>query len=135
VSSTGGTDLSRLLAELAPVLADGEFVFVKIASGHLPTGIQPRGTFHEDEGMTIICSREEAAAAGLTGSGPQRLITLSVHSALDAVGLLAVVSAALAANGIPCNVVSAMFHDHVFVPAPLAERALAVLKTLSAQHR
>jgi hypothetical protein len=51
-----------------------------------------------------------------------------VHSALDGTGLTAAVSAALAAAGIPCNMVAAFHHDHVFVPAAMAARALAVLQ-------
>ena len=53
-----------------------------------------------------------------------------MNSALDGVGLTAAVSGALAAEAIPCNVVAAFHHDHIFVPSGMAERALAVLKAL-----
>ena len=58
-------------------------------------------------------------------------ITLSVHSALDGVGLTAAVAAALAEAGIPCNMVAAFHHDHAFVPLADAPRALAILKELA----
>jgi hypothetical protein len=59
-----------------------------------------------------------------------RCITLSVHSSLDAVGLTAVVATQLAAHNISANVIAAFYHDHVFVPAPHADAALAALQAL-----
>ncbi len=44
------------------------------------------------------------------------LITLEVHSALAAVGMIAAVARALASEGISTNVVVAFYHDYVFVP-------------------
>jgi hypothetical protein len=63
-----------------------------------------------------------------------RRITLTVHSALDGIGLTAAVSAELTAAGIPCNVVAALHHDHVFVPAAQAEAALAALRARAGQE-
>jgi len=57
---------------------------------------------------------------------------LTVHSSLAAVGLLAAVTAALAARGISVNPVSAFHHDHLFVPVTQAEAALETLRALSA---
>ncbi|MEY9903549.1 hypothetical protein ABIA44_007723 [Bradyrhizobium sp. USDA 329] len=62
---------------------------------------------------------------------PSRLITLTVHSALDAVGLLAAITARLAEAGISVNAVSAFHHDHLFVPADRADEAMAVLREMS----
>jgi uncharacterized protein len=59
-----------------------------------------------------------------------RRIVLEVFSALDGVGLTAAVAGALAAQGIPCNMIAAFHHDHVFVPAVMADRAIAVLQEL-----
>jgi hypothetical protein len=61
-----------------------------------------------------------------------RRITLTVPSALDGVGLTAAVATALADAGIPCNVVAAFHHDHLFVPAAMAKRAVRVLLDLQA---
>lgn len=58
-----------------------------------------------------------------------------MHSALDGVGLTAAFSSELAGAGISCNVVAGYHHDHLFVPEADAERALAVLRGLSARHR
>jgi hypothetical protein len=49
------------------------------------------------------------------------------------VGFLARISAVLAAVGIPCNVVSAVHHDHLFVPEAQANAALATLQALETQ--
>ncbi len=51
------------------------------------------------------------------------MITRDVLSALDVVGFLAAVTAALADAGIGANAVSAFFHDHLFVPLDRAEAA------------
>jgi hypothetical protein len=61
-----------------------------------------------------------------------RRITLTVFSSLEGIGLTAAVSDALTRDGIPCNMVAAYHHDHVFVPSDKAERAMAVLIDLQA---
>lgn len=48
-----------------------------------------------------------------------RCMTLQVYSALEGVGLTAAVSQTLAEHDIPCNIVAAFQHDHVFVPSAL----------------
>lgn len=60
-------------------------------------------------------------------------ITLRVYSDLSGVGLTAAVSAALSEKAIPCNVIAATLHDHVFVPASMAQVALETLKDLQAR--
>jgi uncharacterized protein len=58
-------------------------------------------------------------------------ITLTVNSSLDGVGLTAAVSQALAEQGIPCNVVAAAHHDHLFVPERRAEETVLILESLA----
>ncbi len=62
-------------------------------------------------------------------------ITLQVHSALDAVGLTAAFSTALAEHGISANVVAGYYHDHLLVPIDDVDRALAALRELAANRR
>ena len=57
-----------------------------------------------------------------------RLITLTVHSSLEAVGLTAVVTNKLAEHKISANVVAAYYHDHIFVPCEKAKKAMEVLR-------
>ena len=125
---TGITDLQVLLREMRPHLRPEDYVYCSVPledDGWL--ALSPLCTFREDEGLTLILERAVADRAGLAYGPVMRCITLSVHSALEAVGLTAAVAAALTRHGISANVVAAFHHDHVFVPAPDAERALAAL--------
>ncbi len=132
--SAGETDLARLLATLTPQLGAESYVFCTLTPDvwkRAGTTLAPLATFREAEGVSVILREDEAAQAGLGGEGPFRLITLTVYSSLQAVGLLAAVTGALAAAGISVNAVAAFYHDHLLVPAERAEEALAVLQTLS----
>jgi hypothetical protein len=51
------------------------------------------------------------------------------------VGLLTKVTGALAAEGIPVNVISAFYHDYLLVPIESAEAALHVLTDFQDQAR
>jgi len=88
-------------------------------------------TFREAEGLTLILPRAHAEEHGLACEFPCRLITLGAYTCLDAIGILAKVTAALAEAGIAVNAVSAFHHDHLFVPLERAERALSVVRELS----
>jgi uncharacterized protein len=122
----GLTNLDDLLRHLDPVLHDEEFVFASV-----PEIIgNPVCVFREREGLTLILRRAEAERLGVSFTFPCRMITLHVHSSLEAIGLLACVATALAARGISVNAVSAYHHDHLFVPAPRAAEALETLRGL-----
>ena len=127
---SGLTDLDQLLAHLEPSLREGEYAFVTVDDDTMTDELQPLATFVEDEGRSLIVERERAEAAGLAVEGVFRCITLTVRSSLEAVGLTAAVAGVLAEAGISANVVAAFHHDHVFVPAAHAERALSVLRGL-----
>jgi hypothetical protein len=133
-TDSGQGDLPALLKHLAPEMAASEFVFCTVVEGASRdfSPLYPVGTFREAEGLTLILERARADGAGLAYEGVMRRITLSVHSSLEAVGLTAAVSGALAEAGISANVVAAYYHDHIFVPADRAEQALVVLEGLSA---
>lgn len=129
---TGECDLDALLRNMKPVMRPGTFVFCTIpTNGPVPAELNPLLAFREQEGTTLVILREEAEAAGLRYAFASRLITLTVHSALDAVGFLAEVTARLAEAGISVNAVSAFHHDHLFVPADEADEAMAVLRAIS----
>jgi len=130
---TGERDLRALLRHMKPEMRPGTFVFCTLAPGEpVPAEIAPLLTFREQEGTTLVIPREEAEAAGLRYAFASCLITLTVHSALDAVGFLAAVTARLAEAGISVNAVSAFHHDHLFVPAERADEAMTVLRAMSA---
>jgi hypothetical protein len=130
VASAGETDLQRLLAGLAPALAPRPRAIRSLATNVAPPA-DAIMLFREDEGTTAVIEIDDA------GSHEPRWaqITLRIHSSLEAVGMMAAIAAALAARGIPCNAVSAYFHDHVFVPWARREDALAALADLAAEAR
>ncbi|MCB1783250.1 MAG: ACT domain-containing protein [Alphaproteobacteria bacterium] len=129
----GETDLDLLLRSMQPVLRDGVYVFHSSQMDfETAAALGPVLIFREAEGTALILRREAAEAAGLSYHYPARMITLNVHSALDAVGFLAAVTRALADAGISVNPVSAHYHDHLFVPEDKAEAAMAVLTRFSA---
>ncbi len=57
-------------------------------------------------------------------------ISLGVHSSLEAVGLTAALSNALAEGGISANIIAALHHDHLFVPWSRRQEALRCIKAL-----
>jgi hypothetical protein len=125
----GEINLQKLLGSMSPELLPGIFVFVTLLPGTpQPADVHPIMVFREREGDTLILSEEEANAAGLPSAFPSRMITLNVHSSLDAVGFLAAIATRLAAAGMGVNPVSAYFHDHLFVPADRADEAIAILE-------
>ena len=126
---TAITDLDVLLRDMRPDLRPAEYVYCAVAGEEAGDwlSLSPFGFFREDEGITLILERTVADSAGLPYGPVLRCITLTVHSALEAVGLTGAVAAALTRHGISANVVAAYYHDHIFVPAADGERALAAL--------
>ncbi|MFK0165713.1 ACT domain-containing protein [Rhizobium sp. NPDC090279] len=130
---SGIIDLKQLLSAMKPNLAEGEFVYCSVPASALADYIhlEPIGLFREREGVTLILPLEVARKAGLPVAPAMRMITLEVHSSLEAVGLTAAFATALGNEGISANVVAAFYHDHIFVPALDAGRAMAALQALS----
>ena len=89
----------------------------------------------EDEGKTLILLKETADRAGIDYQFPSRLITLKIHSSLNAVGLLAVITTRLASVSMEVNPVSAFYHDHLFIPADRAKDAMMVVCPTEVVHR
>ncbi|MET3841242.1 ACT domain-containing protein [Bradyrhizobium sp. OAE829] len=129
---SGERDLATLLQNMKPEMHDGVFVFCSIpADKEIPATLRPVHLFREREGTTLVMRREEAASAGLPYQFASRLITLTVHSSLEAVGFLAAITGRLAEAGISVNAVSAYYHDHLFVPEHTADEALQLLQEIS----
>jgi hypothetical protein len=128
----GETDLATLLQNTKPEMHDGVFVFCSIPTDHeIPAALSPVHIFREREGTTLVVRREDAESAGLPHQFASRLITLTVHSSLEAVGFLAAIAGRLADAGISVNAVSAYYHDHLFVPEHRADEALQLLRAMS----
>ena len=129
----GETDLSALLKTMNARLVDGLYVFVTLKGKVLPEGVSPRMVFQETEGTTLVLLKEEAEANELDYEFPCRMITLEVHSSLEAVGFLARITTELAKHKMGVNPVSGFFHDHLFVPDGREQDALSVLKKIATE--
>ncbi len=130
---TGEKDLDVLLKSMKPELQTGEFVFCSVTPEVFRTlPVEPICLFREAEGITLILKKEEANELSLAYSYIARMITLRIHSSLDAVGFLAAITAKLASHGMGVNPVSAYYHDHLFVAVKDAGNALKILQEFSA---
>ena len=123
---------SDMISTMTPELQSGSFVFATFPDDrdaskffHLALSV-----FREAEGISLILPVDVAKGAGICVEDDMRCITLNVYSSLQGVGLTAAVSSALGEVGIPCNMVAAYHHDHVFVPAEMSEQAMQVLVSL-----
>ncbi|WP_025660963.1 ACT domain-containing protein [Rhizobium sp. IBUN] len=125
-------DTRAMLSRMTPALMDGEFVFCVTSDEDVAQLAVPDALawFREHEGTSLILSRGRAAELGFNCDAPMRRIVLEVFSSLEGVGLTAAVASALAARSIPCNMVAAYHHDHVFVPVAMADLALEILLKL-----
>lgn len=128
----GIRDLKTLLKTMKPKLQEGKWVFCTLANGQsIPVSLNPILIFQEKEGTTVIVMEQEASKHALPFQGIWALITLTVHSDLFSIGFLEAILPKLAAAGITVNVVSAFYHDHLFVPWEKRKEAMVELKKIS----
>ena len=126
---SGESNLHVLLASMEPVLQPDEYVFCTVTEPRSASGdLEAICTFRENEGFTLIVTRAEAERRSLAFTYPCRMITLTVHSSLSAVGFLAAITQKLASVGISVNPVSAFYHDHLFVPSEKVDQAMVLLR-------
>ncbi|NJN15190.1 MAG: ACT domain-containing protein [Oscillochloris sp.] len=129
----GERDLSRLLANLQACLRAQPYVFVALPPSEA-AHLEPVAwaIVREDEAVTLIVPHAVALQAGLPTEPQWACITLHVHSSLAAVGMIAAVATALAAEGISSNPVAGYYHDHLFVQWERRHDALHVLQRFAA---
>ncbi|MDP1528565.1 MAG: ACT domain-containing protein [Rhodoferax sp.] len=127
--------LLTLLATMQPRLGADAFVFCTLSAGDWGrvAGLDPVVVVREAEALTVVVTVAVARAHGLVTAPVMRMITLDVHSDLEAVGLTAAFATALTGAGISANVVAGYYHDHIFVPDGQAEDAMHALKALQAR--
>ena len=126
----GETNLDVLISTMKPQLNSGEFVFCTLKIMEIDIN-NVLFFFKENEGITLVCTKEYADKKKYNYSSIFSWITLEVHSALEAVGLTAAFSQALAAHNISCNVVAGYYHDHIFVQQEKGIEAINVLENLA----
>lgn len=130
---SGELALGKLLATVTATMADDIYVFATFANNQVPSGLKPLMQFHEQEGTTLILTREAAEKHNIPYEFPCRMITLNVHSSLEAVGFIAVIATELAKQGMGVNPVAGFFHDHLFIPLGREHDALKVIKDIAAK--
>ncbi len=128
---SGEQDLIKLLRSMQPVLHPDVYVFAAVDNAFDGTNLAPRMVFEEAEGKTLILLQETAVNNGIHHEYPSRMITLNIHSSLEAVGFIAAIATKLASIGMGVNPVAAFHHDHLFVPENRAQDAVDALEELS----
>ena len=130
---TGIVDLKVLLKNMHPQLSDEEFVYCSLnnQTDSQIMQLDPLCIYREAEGTTIVITKQQAIAKGISFDLVLKKITLEVHSSLSAIGLTAAVATALTKKHISCNVIAAYYHDHIFVPSSEAGLALETLVILT----
>jgi uncharacterized protein len=124
----GERDLQKMLSTIGVERRPGTFTYV---TGDWPAlAAEAAATIVEAEGTTLVVAVEAAVAVGAPIEFRGAWLTLTVFSALEAVGLTAAVARALADEGIPCNVLAGYHHDHMLVPEERAGDAMRVLRRL-----
>ncbi len=132
-NTTGITDLQQLIANMEPVLNEGEYVFVSVSDITTIPRAMTICEMREKEGITVVLAKKDAIALGLAFEFVAAWITLNIHSALEAVGLTAAFATALGKNDISCNVIAGYYHDHIFVDTKDKEKAMNVLWEMTKQ--
>lgn len=118
----GIEDLATILEGLEVLRRPGTYVFARSSEPIVDASVE--AIIREDEGFTLVMTREAAESNGLSFDFEAAWLTLAVHSSLAAVGLTATVAGALAELDIPCNVIAGFYHDHLLVPVARAEEAI-----------
>ncbi|WDF79825.1 ACT domain-containing protein [Mucilaginibacter sp. KACC 22773] len=126
----GETNLDTLLKNMTPLLNEGDYVYCTVTDIDTVDIKNVLGIFKEEEAVTVILKKEIADQLVLKYEYIAAWITLTIHSSLEATGLTAAFAAALAKEGISCNVVAAYYHDHIFVAKKDAEKAMITLRSL-----
>jgi|TARA_B100002003_G_scaffold250772_1_gene291478 hypothetical protein len=119
-------NLQTLLKSMKPKLIKGDYVFYTTKKSN--TKLKSICIFQEKEGTTLILKKTEADKNKLKYDAVWNLITLTVHSDLEAVGFLAKITEKLAKNNISVNVISAYYHDHLFILKKDTKKVLQLLK-------
>jgi ribosomal protein S18 acetylase RimI-like enzyme len=127
--ASGPADRGRQAwTDIDPALYPEPYVYVTVSEP--PPGIRPFAAIQEDEGLTLVLTRDQADRAGLPYEYTAARVTLTIGSSLSAVGLTAKVSRVLADAGISCNVIAGSRHDHLFVDWDRGPDAEALLRRL-----
>lgn len=128
----GETKIEILLRTMQPLLSSEKYVFCCRPSPSVENlNLNFVGAVREKEGLTLILTKKEADSLNLTYSAIFSMITLKVHSNLEAVGFIAAIASKLARHNISVNPLSGYYHDHLFIPIKDSKKAMSLLQDLS----
>ncbi len=118
--------LDVTLAGMRPHLDPEVYAFAAV--GVLPPRLDSCfAIIREPTSITLVLTEAEAQRLRLDVSFRCRRIDPGMDTSLDALGVIAAISTALAVAGIALNPIAAVARDHLFVPADRADDALEVL--------
>jgi len=126
---SGHTNLSAVLKSIKVFCDNVEYGFATTKQP-IEFGDQILGTFQEEEGLTIIASKQYLEDKGLKYEGSYAKLTIEAHTSLELVGLTAVLAKRLADHKISANVVAGFFHDHIFVQYDVRQSAIDAINSL-----
>ena len=127
---TAVSDLNELLSTMEPHLNEGVYVFATVKSLADVEVESIVAVMRETEGVSVVMTETDAVRQRIPHEFRSSWITLTVTSALEAVGLTAAFAQALGDVQISCNVIAGHHHDHLFVPVDSTDAALAALRSL-----
>lgn len=127
---TGETHLPSILATLDVTVRPGAYFVLTRRAPDAAADAVAEARITELEGVTYVVPEAFARAQGEPPGFVAAWLSLRVHSALNAVGVTAAVSGALAERGIACNVLAGYHHDHLLVPAARRDDAIAAIRSL-----
>ncbi|MFV0259956.1 MAG: ACT domain-containing protein [Acidimicrobiales bacterium] len=125
---TGEANINRILEALSVTHRSGRFTVHCVPELTDADGIH--AVVAEREGMAVVVTVEAARRRGWPVEFEAAWLTIEVHTGLEAVGVTAAVSNALAEWEIPCNVLAGYYHDHLLVPVQLVDQAIACIEQL-----
>ena len=126
-------NLKDILENLNPYLVKDSFIFMTSQEPikELVNSLNPLATFIENEGSTLVITKDMADKNSIHYETIFKCISLSVHSSLESSGLIATLSGELSKQNIPTNVFAGYFHDHIFIPIDKAKLALETISSIS----
>ncbi len=131
---SGESDLGSILRTLEVNRRDGVFVFATVPLGESLPDVPLSAMVSEADGTSLVLTRQAADDAGLDYEFEAAWLSVVNHTSLEAVGVTASISTALAMKGIPCNVIAGFHHDHILVPHDQADEAMAAIDILRQQR-
>jgi hypothetical protein len=130
----GESNIDVLLHSMNAIIMAEPFVYITAESFSDEEKKEAIMIFKEKEGFTLILSETSAKKFKRSYKDRWAMITLGVHSDLNAIGFLAAITARLAQKAISVNAVSAFYHDHLFIPWDKRRSALSTLRSFNKEQ-